>query len=88
MDYTITLTETENKAMQYIAEDVYDWIDNAAKNRARIAIDEICQIYTSYKLEKNEPITAVGKDEMVLAAFDEGVVLTLVDRYNQSNQPQ
>ena len=26
MDYTITLTDTERKAMEYIAADVDDWI--------------------------------------------------------------
>ena len=40
-DFTITLTDTENKAMEYCAADVDDWITNAATNRARIAIDEI-----------------------------------------------
>jgi hypothetical protein len=84
MDYTITLTETENKAMQYVAEDVYAWIDNAAKNRAHIAIDEICRIYTEYKLTNNEPITTIGKDEMVMAAFNEGIVSTLEQQDNQS----
>ena len=37
MDYTVTLTEAETKAMEYVAADVQDWIDNAATNRARIA---------------------------------------------------
>ena len=34
-------TETEDKAMQYAAASVDDWIQNAAHERARIAIDEI-----------------------------------------------
>ena len=42
MNYTITLTEAEDLALQYVAADPQDWIDNAATNRARIAIDEIC----------------------------------------------
>jgi hypothetical protein len=74
MDYTITLTEAEQKAMEYIAADVDDWITNAATNRARIAIDQICSLYTNHKLENNEPITVVGKDAMVLAAYEEGIV--------------
>ena len=80
MDYTVTLTEAENKAMEYIAASPQDWIDNAAHNRARKGIDEICQIYTNYKLDRNEAITAVGKDAMVLAAFSEGVVLSASQR--------
>ena len=40
-DYTITLTDTEVKSLEYVAYDNKDWIDNAAKNRARIAKEEI-----------------------------------------------
>ena len=39
--YTITLTDSENKAMEHIAYSVQEWIDNAVKNRARIAKEEI-----------------------------------------------
>ena len=80
MDYTITLTEAEDKAMQYISSSSLNWIEDATHNRARKAIDEICRIYTEYKLNREEPITAVGKDAMVLAAFEEGVVKTSVQR--------
>jgi len=84
MDYTVTLTEAETKAMEYAAADVQEWIDNAAHNRARIAIDEICKIYTDYKLTNNEPITVVGKDAMVLAAFEEGLVKTGAQRNEEA----
>jgi len=80
MDYTVTLTEAENKAMEYVAASPQEWIDNAIHNRARKGIDEICTLYTNYKLENNEPITAVGKDAMVLAAFEEGVVRSGAER--------
>ena len=80
MDYTVTLTEAENKAMEYVAASPQEWIDNAVHNRARKGIDEICIFYTNYKLENNEPIIAVGKDAMVLAAFEEGVVKSGAER--------
>jgi hypothetical protein len=80
MDYTVTLTEAENKAMEYVAASPQEWIDNAIHNRARKGIDEICTLYTNYKLENNEPIIAVGKDAMVLAAFEEGVVKSGAER--------
>ena len=76
MDYTVSLTEAEDKAMQYVATSVSDWIDNATKNRARIAVDEICKVYTNYKLENNEAINVIGKDAMVVAAFEEGIIQT------------
>ena len=41
VDITVTLTDTENKGLEYVAASVSDWIDNAATNRARIAVDEI-----------------------------------------------
>ena len=42
-DYTITLTETEVKSMEYITADVDKWITNAAQNRARIAKEQIIE---------------------------------------------
>ena len=44
MDYTITLTETEKKAMEYITHDVDDWITNAAIERARHAKEDILRL--------------------------------------------
>jgi hypothetical protein len=40
-EYTIILNDTEKKAMEYITESIQEWVDNALKNRARIAIDQI-----------------------------------------------
>jgi len=80
MDYTITLTEAEDLALQYVAADPQDWIDNAATNRARIAIDEICDLYVKHKLDNNHPITATNKPDMVLAAYDEGLIKTAAQR--------
>ena len=38
---TVTLTDTEEKAMSTITADIDDWVQNAALNRARIAKEEI-----------------------------------------------
>jgi ribosomal protein S11 len=84
MDYTITLTEAEDLALQYVAADPQEWIDNAAHNRARIAIDEICDLYVKNKLENNESITATNKPDMVLAAYAEGLVKTAAQRNEES----
>ncbi len=84
MNYTVILTEAETKAMEYIAADVQDWIDNAAHNRARIAIDEICDLYVKYKLDNNEAITATNKPDMVLAAYEEGLVKTAAQRNEEA----
>ena len=84
MEYNITLTEAETKAMEYVAADVQEWIDNAAHNRARIAIDEICDLYVKYKLDSNEAITATNKPDMVLAAYTEGLVKTATERNQEA----
>ena len=84
MDYTITLTEAEDLALQYVAADPQDWIDNAATNRARIAIDEICDLYVKNKLENNQPISATNKPDMVLAAYEEGLVTTAAQRNEEA----
>jgi hypothetical protein len=87
MNYTITLTEAEDLALQYVAADPQDWIDNAATNRARIAIDEICDLYVKTKLETNQPITATNKTDMVLVAYEEGLVKTAAQRNEEASTP-
>ena len=54
--------------------DQKDWIENAIKNRARIASEEIVNIYTQYKINKGEAITAVGTTAVIEAAYAGGVV--------------
>ena len=72
--YTVGITTGEYKALQYVMIDQKDWIENAIKNRARIASEEIVNIYTQYKINKGEAITAVGTTAVIEAAYAEGVV--------------
>ena len=58
--YTVGITTGEYKALQYVMVDQNDWIENAIKNRARIASDEIVNLYTQFIINKGEAITAVG----------------------------
>ena len=73
MNYTITLTDTEKKSMEYVAADVKDWIDNAAKNRARIAKEKIIALNTAH-CNANSIAIAVGEDAQVTQAYTLGVV--------------
>tara|TARA_B100000965_G_scaffold115445_1_gene95281 strand:- start:5781 stop:6056 length:276 start_codon:yes stop_codon:yes gene_type:complete len=77
--YTVTLTDTEKKAFDYVALDVDHWIKNAATNRARIAKEEIVKLNTEYCNENGISI-AVGIDAQVTQAYDLGVVKTAVQR--------
>ena len=73
MNYTITLTDTETKSMENIAADVKDWIDNAAKNRARIAKENIIALNTAH-CNANSIAIAVGEEAQVTQAYTLGVV--------------
>ena len=50
MDYTITLTDTEKKCMDYVTSDIDEWITNAAQSRAYVAKQEILAANTEYCL--------------------------------------
>ena len=67
--YTTTLTDSEKKAMEYVAVSVQDWADNALQNRARIAIDEIYNMEVA-RMTADPDITSIpaDKDAVVLAA--------------------
>lgn len=78
-DYTVTLTDTEKTAMEYIAFDVDEWITNAATNRARIAIEEIIKQNTSY-CNENSIAIAVGREAQVTQALELGVIDKAADR--------
>ena len=72
--YTVGITTGEYKALQYVMVDQKDWLENAIKNRARIATEEITNLYTQFKINKGESITAVGTTAVIEAAYSEGVV--------------
>jgi len=78
-DYTITLTDTEKTAMEFIAFDVDDWITNAATNRARIAIDEIIVMNATH-CNDNSIAISVGRDAQVAQALSLGVIDKASDR--------
>ena len=72
--YTVGITTGEYKALQYEMVDQKEWIENAIKNRARIATKEIQTLYTNFKIEKGEAITAIGSTAIIEAAYAEGVI--------------
>ena len=84
MNYTITLTDTEKKCMDYITTDIDDWITNSAQNRARIAKDEIISLNTKH-CNANDIAIAVGEDAQVTQAYDLGVVKTQAERDAELN---
>ena len=81
--FTITITDTENKAMEWCAEDVGDWVDNALHNRARIAIEDIIKINADY-CNENEIAIGVGRTAQVNQAYNLGIVTTAAARNSQA----
>ena len=81
--YTVEYTSTEELAMQYAAASVDDWIQNAAHERARIAIDEIVQLAVQKFLEAGQSIPG-SKEEIVAAAFANGWVKTAQQRNEEA----
>jgi hypothetical protein len=78
-DYVVTLTDTERMAMEFVAADTNDWIQHAAHERARVAIEEIVQISVQKFLEAGQSIPG-SKDEIVAAAYANGWIKTAQDR--------
>jgi len=72
--YTVGITTGEYKALQYVMVDQNFWVNNALQNRARQASDEILNLYTNYKINKGEAITAIGTTAVIEAAYAEGVI--------------
>ena len=65
--YTITLSDAEDKALGVVAYSQNDWIQNAVKERCRIAMEEIVASEVQRKLAAGESITG-SKDDIVMAA--------------------
>jgi len=85
-DVTVALTDTENKSLEYVSV-VQDWADNALKNRARIAKEEIISLLVAH-CNANDIAIATGEDAQVTQAYDLEVVKTAAARNAEVSSPQ
>lgn len=85
--YTINFTQAEDLAMQYAALSVDEWIQNAAHERARIAIEEIVGIVVQKCLETNTQIPGT-KEEIVTLGFEQGWIKTMSQRNQELQEMQ
>lgn len=67
VQYTVTLSDAENKALGFVAFSQQEWIDNAIHERCRIAIEEIVNAEVQRKLAAGESISG-SKEDIVNAA--------------------
>ena len=75
-DYTVTLTDTQVKALETVMVDIDDWITNAATNRARIAKEDILAINMKH-CNANGITLATGEEAQVQQAYDLNLVTKL-----------
>lgn len=73
---TLQISDLEEKALSTVCASVQEWAENAVKNRARIAIDEIVQICVAKCLENQIPIPSTKLD-MVELAISTGWISTV-----------
>jgi len=55
-EYYVTLDDAEIKAMEYVAADVQDWIDNLINFKIQTCTDEFLKRYIEIQQAKNEEI--------------------------------
>lgn len=67
VQYTIELTEAENKSLGFVVASQQEWIENAVKVRCSLAIDDIVKREVDRKLAANETISG-SKEDIVNAA--------------------
>lgn len=65
--YTITLSDAEDKALGVVAVSQQEWIENAVKERCRVAIEEISNAEIQKKLSAGETISG-SREDIVNAA--------------------
>lgn len=76
--YTITLTEAENDALAYAAVDPAAWLNSMAKERARVAMENIIDICVKACLEHKVQLP-ITKEEIIDLAFENKWVKTLAE---------
>lgn len=67
VQYTVTLSDVENKALGVVAYSQQDWIENAVHERCRIAIENIASMEIERALAAGETVFGT-KEDIVLAA--------------------
>lgn len=80
MEIKITLTDAETKALAHVTLDPQEWAENAVKERARIATEEIFQKEIERMLaDPNVKEITADREAVVLAADIKSVAETMSD---------
>ena len=76
---TVTVSDTQNKCLEYAAVSVQDWCENAIHSRALAAQDEIITTLVQH-CNANDIAIATGIDAQIAQAYSLGVVKTAAQR--------
>ena len=76
--YTVTVTDTEDKALQTVCADVSEWINHVASHNAEVAINDIVDKNTKH-CNANGIAIGVGITAQVNQALNLGITTTSVD---------
>lgn len=72
LEIRITLSEEEHLAARTVMADPQEWAENAIRNRANIAANDVVQKYVSVAIENNWTIPNT-RIEIIKAAISKGV---------------
>lgn len=81
INYTITLSDAENKALGSVAASQQEWINNVVKERCRIAIDEIVNAEVQRKLAAGQTISG-SKEDIVMGAPIKSIAEIVAEQQN------
>ena len=85
--YTVGITTGEYLALRSVMVDPEEWVNNAIKNRARIASVDIINEYTQFKINKGEAITSIGSTAVIQDYYNEGVTVVAELKFQNQKTP-
>ena len=84
--YTVTVTDTEDKALQTVCADVSEWINSVASHNAKVAIENIVDKNTKH-CNANSIAIGVGITAQVDQALNLGITTTSVETCSTATAP-
>ena len=84
--YTVTVTDTEDKALQTVCADVSEWINHVASHNAEVAINDIVDKNTKH-CNANSIAIGVGITAQVDQALNLGITTTSVETCSTATAP-
>tara|TARA_B100000287_G_scaffold314002_1_gene297375 strand:- start:175 stop:420 length:246 start_codon:yes stop_codon:yes gene_type:complete len=76
--YTVNLSATDTKAMEFVTADTEEWVTNLTENRARKAKDQIISLLLQH-CNANDIAMATGESAQIDQAFELKVVEPAAD---------